>query len=162
MKVMLRTYRATDYKKLVLLMERFQDHLVKMDPLQRLRRAKNYGKKYTDDLLRKIKKGKGVLYCAVTKNELAGIIAGVKEKQTPINRLECIPTKAARILELFVEEKFRGHGVGSLLMKKMESHFKKEGCDVMRVEVFVPNKNAHAFYNRYGYTERMIDLMKYL
>lgn len=145
---------------IISLIEELQDYLIKIDPLKRLIRSPKYGEVYVDDLLEKIKNQDGVIYIAEIDNIPVGMIAGVFEKQTDIDKLECIPSKPARILELIVSEKYRSQGIGLLLMNKIEEYFKKEGVDIIRVEVFEPNKNTHNFYSKSGYEDRAIDMVK--
>lgn len=149
-----------DKKTLVQLIEELQDYLAQMDPLKKLRRLPEFGKKYIDNLLKKIQEKRGIIFIANVENIPIGFIAGVIEKQKKDNLLQCIPTKAGRILELIVSEKHRGKHVGSMLMRKLEKYFQQQNCDVIRVEVFAPNNKAHNFYKKLGYQDRVIDMIK--
>lgn len=160
MELKFKQYRETDFKDLLLCMEGLQDFIVNTDPLKRLRRMKKYGKYYTENLIKKIDKHDGKIMLAYDNKRVVGCIAGVIEKQSKDDLLECVPTKAGRILELFVSEGIRGHGIGKRMMKQMEEYFERKGCDIVRVEVFEPNHSAHKFYNRAGYSDRSIDLIK--
>ena len=84
------------------------------------------------------------------------------ETQSKNNLFECVPTKSGRILELFILDSYRGLRLGKKLMQQMENYFKKNNCDIVRVEVFVPNKNAHNFYEKLDYSDRVIDMIKLL
>ena len=42
----------------------------------------------------------------------------------------------------------------------MENYFKKNKCDIVRIEVFVSNKKAHGFYQKMNYNNRIIDMIK--
>ncbi|MBU1445704.1 GNAT family N-acetyltransferase [Patescibacteria group bacterium] len=149
-----------DKKVLVNLIEELQDYLVQIDPLKRLRRLSEYGEIYIDNLLKKIEKQHGMIYVAEFENGTVGMIAGVIEEFTKNDEIECIPSKTARILELIVSEKYRGNNIGSLLMNKIEGYFQIQGCDIIRVEVFEPNKKTHNFYQKLGYQDRVIDMVK--
>ena len=139
-----------------------QDYLIKLDPLKRLRRLPEYGEVYTNNLLKKIEKGDGIIYVAKIEGAPVGIIAGILDNWNKDDELEFTPSKPARVLELIVSEESRGKGIGASLMGIIEEHFKNKGCDIIRVEVFEPNKNTHAFYQKCGYEDRMIDLVKSL
>jgi len=156
--------KITEYKNnkkvLVKLIEELQDYLILIDPLKRLRRLPEYGEMYIKNLLQKIKKQNGIIYIAEFENTPVGMIAGIIEEQTKKEKLECIPSKPARILELIVSEKYRGKNIGSLLMETIERHFQKKGCDIIRVEVFEPNKTTHHFYQKFGYHDRAVDMVK--
>jgi len=110
--------------------------------------------------IKKINKQKGLILLAFDDKKIVGLIAGVIKKQSKENLLECVPTKAGRILEVFVKQEYRGYGLGEKLMKRMEEYFKHEKCDVIRIEVFEPNKAAHDFYKKLRYSDRTIDLFK--
>jgi ribosomal protein S18 acetylase RimI-like enzyme len=45
-------------------------------------------------------------------------------------------------------------------MHAAEQYLMQHGCDVLRVEVFVPNQGAHAFYRKLGYQDMDIDMVK--
>ncbi len=50
--------------------------------------------------------------------------------QTREELLELVPYKRGVVLELVVENGYRGKGIGTLLMEKIESYFKQKGCSV--------------------------------
>jgi ribosomal protein S18 acetylase RimI-like enzyme len=145
---------------LIKLMETLQDYLISIDPLKRLRRLPEYGEIYVNDLLEKIKENQGVIYIAKLDGEIVGLIAGLIEKLTVIDSVESAPAKTARILELIVSEKHRGLNIGTLLMSEIEKYFVEEKCNLIRVEVFEPNQSAHHFYEKCGYGDRVIDMLK--
>ena len=47
-------------------------------------------------------------------------------------------------------------------MSKMENYMRKKKCEIIRVEVFEPNKAAHNFYEKLDYKDRVIDMIKLL
>lgn len=156
--------KIVEYKNnkqvLVKFIEELQDFLIQIDPLKRLRRLPEYGEIYIDNLLKKVKQHQGIIYIAEYENIPVGMIAGIIEDFTKNDEIECIPSKPARILELIVSEKYRGQNIGSLLMQSIEGYFKKQGCDIVRVEVFEPNKKTHNFYQKLNYQDRAIDMVK--
>ena len=163
--IKIRPYKSADYKNLKEFMEKLQDFLLKLDPYKLLRRTKEYGRLYTNETLEKIKKNKGEIYLAeieVTKGnkKIIGCIAGMIKKPTKMDNIDHFPIIRGRILELFVEQDIRGKNVGTLLMKEMEKYFKKNKCNIIKVEVFKPNVRAHRFYEKCGYEERLIDMVK--
>ncbi len=162
MVITIREYEEKDREKLFSFMDKLQDYLISIDPLHRLRRAKNYGRLYTDRLLNKITKEEGIIFFAEENTLLIGVIVGIIEKQKKENLLECIPTKTGRIQELFVDQQYRSKGVGKLLMKHLEDYFKRKKCTILKVEVFAPNKRAHKFYGNYGFEDRVVDMIKVL
>ncbi len=155
-------YEKRNFNDVVWLMEAFQDHIVSLDTLKKQRRLPEYGKRYTADLAKKITREKGLFLLAIDEKKIVGFTAGVIEKQSKENLLECLPTKIGRVLELFVTAQYRGQGLGEKLMHKMEEFFKKNKCDAISVEAFAPNVAARAFYKKLRYSERSVQLLKIL
>jgi ribosomal protein S18 acetylase RimI-like enzyme len=161
-KIKLKKYQKTDFKEFDHCMIRLQDFLVKIDPLARLRRTPDFSPQYAKNVLDKIAEYNGVIFLAYDGGKIAGCIAGIMEKQSKKNLSECVPTKAGRIVELFVADTYRSQGIGKILMSKMEDYMRKKKCDVIRVEVFKPNEAAHNFYKKMDYNDRVIDMIKLL
>jgi ribosomal protein S18 acetylase RimI-like enzyme len=143
-------------------MEDFQDYLVDIDYMKRIRRMPGYGVSYVRRLLRRINNNDGVIYLAEHEDHIIGLIAAMVETQSTVDLLECVPSKGGRILELFVETRYRGQNIGKSLMQKGEEYLKQQGCDVFTIEVFEPNGKAHNFYKKLGYQDRIIDMIKKL
>ncbi len=162
MKVGIREYQSSDRAHIIKLMEDFQDYLVDIDYMKRMRRMPEYGVGYVSRLLRKISNNDGLIYLAEHEGHIIGLIAVMVETQSTSDLLECVPSKAGRILELFVQARYRGQNIGKLLMEKGEEYLKQQGCDVLRIEVFEPNGKAHNFYKKLGYQDRIIDMIKKL
>jgi len=157
-----KTYRKSAFKDLDKCMVGLQDFLVKTDPLKHLCKGTKYSPKYALNLVEKIKKYGGTIFLAYDDKKVIGCIAGIMEKQSKDDLLECVPTRAGRILELFVVKDERRHGIGQKLMQKMENYFQKKHCDLIRIEVFEPNKTAHNFYKKLDYGDRIVDMIKML
>jgi ribosomal protein S18 acetylase RimI-like enzyme len=142
------------------LIEELQNYLVEIDPLERLLCLPESGVVYSEDLLDKVTKNNGIVYLAEIDGKIVGMIAGVLEERTKVDDVSCIPSKSARILDLIVKAEYRGQNIGSLLMIEAEKYFKELGCDIIRVEVFEPNHKTHIFYEKHGYGDRAIDMVK--
>lgn len=160
MEITFKKYQKNDFKDLDRCEVELQDFLTKIDPLKRIRRGPGYSPKYTLNILEKVAKYDGIIFLACDGQEIVGCIAGIIEKQSEAGLLEYVPTKAGRILELFVSDAYRKHGIGKQLMEKVEDYMHKKRCDLIRIEVFEPNKNAHHFYKSLNYQDRMIDMVK--
>lgn len=162
MKIKLRKYQKNDFKDLDQCMVQLQDFLVKLDSLKRLRRSPKYSPHYSLNIIKKIEKYNGIIFLAYDDKKIVGCIVGTVEVQSKKNLLECVPTRAGRIVELFVSSKYRSLGIGKKLMSKIENYFRKKKCDIIRMEVFEPNKVAHNFYKKLHYQDRVIDMIKLL
>jgi len=66
------------------------------------------------------------------------------------------------VLELFVDEKYRGKGVGTALMKRIEEIAKKKNVKLIFLYVHVKNKKAIKFYKKLGFGEIFYQMRKYL
>ncbi len=153
---------SSDKESLVSLMEQLQDFLVEIDPLKRLKRPSTYGKVYVDDLLKKIQSREGMIYIAKIDEAAVGMVAGIIEKQTDVDKVDHIESKVGNIIELVVSSEHRGKKIGTALMNKIEEYFRLKRCDTAWVEVFVPNISAHNFYKKSDYQDRMIGMIKKL
>ncbi|MFA5303674.1 MAG: GNAT family N-acetyltransferase [Candidatus Nanoarchaeia archaeon] len=162
MSILFKKYEESDFNNFVKCMEGLQDYIIGLDSLRILRKSENYGKAYTQNIIKKISKHEGIIILAYEQKKIVGCIAGIIEKQTKDDLLECIPMKDGRVLELFVSNEIRNKGIGKKLMKKVEDYFKRKKCDAIRIEVFEPNLLARKFYEKIGYAERIIDLIKKL
>ncbi len=162
MNTSIRQYNENDKESLIELMNKLQDYLISIDPLKRMRRLLGYGENYTGQLLSKTKNHDGIIFLAEIGNKVVGCIAGAIEEQSKVDLLGYSPFKDGRILEMVVDENYRGHNIGAKLMGSIEEYFKKKNCDAVRVEVFKPNLNAFQFYKKINYSERAIDLIKIL
>lgn len=141
---------------------RFQGYLASLDDLGRLQCNPGYGEAYTEDLLKKIKEQGGNIFVAEEGGKMIGFIAAVLETQSDLDKFSHAPLKQGRILDLFVEDEYRGSGVGKQLMSTVEQYLRDEKCDVVTLAVFGPNKKAKKFYEQIGYSERDYDLQKSL
>lgn len=162
MPITIREYQPTDQPTLIKLYEDFQDYLVAMDPIKRIRRLPSYGKHTLQTTLLDVQNKNGVFYIALDRDQIIGFIVAVVLKQEEAELYECIPSTIGRVTDLFIIADFRKQGIGKMLMKKAEQHCKKNGCDVVYIEIFEPNTHAHNFYQSLGYTDRLRDVIKQL
>lgn len=156
-------YTHKHKQTLIKFMEGLQDYLVSVDSLKRLSRPKGYGKKYVNNLIKIVKNNNGVIFLAKQKGQAIGCIAGIVDN-IPLGEALGHKTKhkSARVLELYVSPAFRGKKIGAFLMKKIEEYFLAKQCEQIKVEVYAPNKIAHKFYQKQGYKDESIDLVKNL
>ena len=162
MTIFFRKYTESDFETLVCCMEKLNDSVAATDPLGRSRRLSAFGERYTAKLITKISQNSGLILFACDRKKVVGCVAGIIERQTRDNLLECVPTRAGRVLELYVKLGYRNRSIGTQLMKRMEEYFIENECDVVKVEVFKPNRKAHKFYHQLDYQDRIVDLMKLL
>ncbi len=162
-KLKVRKYQKADFPRIKKYMEQLYDFTSSLDDLGRMKRQSGYGGVFTNDLLIKVKETGGVIYVATNVENVVGFVACTLIRPSEKGNLASIrPIKDGRVDKLFVEEDYRDQGVGTELMKTAEDFFKKSGCDLARVEVFIPNTNAHRLYGKLSYEDRVVDMVKRL
>lgn len=162
MSVRFREYQEEDWALLLEVMCRFWDELRAKDRYGRMIHPPEYGEVYCSELLQKVASYEGSLQLAFIGEQLVGLVAGIVEEQSAQNRVELGVSRAGRVLEVFVEPEFRDRRLGEQLMLRMEQLLRERGCDILKVEVFALNGEAHRFYHRLGFQDWMVDLFKRL
>ena len=160
MKTRIREYQGSDRTAFVKLMEQLMDYTASVDDLKRIRRMPGFGASLTRRTLRKVAKNNGVIFVAELDAEPVGVVVGIIPEQTKEDLLEHVPSKSGEVLELAVKAGYRGRGIGTMLMNKLEEYFKENNCNLSGVGVLFPNKNAHRLYGKRGYEDRGIYMTK--
>lgn len=155
-------YKKKHRRKVIELFMEFQDFLSSIDPLKRLRANQGYGEFAVQNILREIKTKKGKFFLAFDNKTVIGFVSGTIPKPTKDSILQSSPAKFGRITELYVVKEYRGQGVGSALIQRIENYFKDHEVEYIKLEVFAPNESAREFYSKMGYSERDVDLIKKL
>lgn len=156
----IREFQKRDKKTISKLMFRFGRYLENLDDMKRIKYSKDHEPAYTNNMLREVRSMRGQIFIAEVGGKIIGFTAGFIQKLTRLEKKSLIETKPGIVSELYVDDKYRRLGIGKKLLSTMESYLKNKGCDVVRLGVFAPNKNARAFYKKLGYKERDIDLIK--
>lgn len=156
----LRRYQPGDAAQVAALFDEFQDYLVALDPLKRLRCLPGYGAHALHHTLADVAQNDGVFFVAVDNATVVGFAAGTITHPSASELLGLIPTVRGRITELFVRTDYRGQGIGTRLLQTTEADLIEHSCTVIRIEVFVPNLAAHQLYQKLGYHDMDIDMTK--
>jgi ribosomal protein S18 acetylase RimI-like enzyme len=69
-------------------------------------------------------------------------------------------TKYAYVTDIAVTSKMRGQGIGLKLLEEAEAFSRQRGANVLRLNVLAKNRSARAFYERTGFRELEIKLIK--
>ncbi len=160
MNTSIREYTDKDKPELVRCMEALQDFEIGIDNLKRKRRLLGFGKDKTNKLLKRIAKKQGKIFLAIDGKSICGCVAGAIEKQTKEDLLKNIPSRVGWILELYIDEAYRNHGIGRQLIQRMEKYFKTKRCTLLYINVMTENNNAHGMYKHLGYADRYIQMIK--
>lgn len=155
-------YSEYYHAQMVKLIEEFYQYLIHIDPLKRLRIQPGYGEAELQKVLKQTSDQEGLFLLAVTNNEVAGFITAIIYRQTPEDQLGVIPSSIGRVTNLYISPLHRQKGLGTTLIHKAEEYVKSKSCDVMKIEVFVPNEAARNLYTKLGYQPRDIDQVKKL
>jgi ribosomal protein S18 acetylase RimI-like enzyme len=161
MPVEIRQFRDADKPALVERIKELQAYIASLDELDRTRRSGDFDAEwYVQRLLDKVSKHDGVIYVADDGGAIVGCIAGTIPENTEDDDLEIYPSKDGNILELHVQHGYRGQRLGLRLMQEIERYFREYGCAGCHVDCFAPNAEAHGFYHKVGYTDRLTTLLK--
>ena len=161
-----RAYKKEDKQQVEELINKFEDYLARLDDMKRLAfedklSKEQYGKVYLVELNKKIKKNNGIIYIIEEKKRVMGFVAATIFKPNKIQKIEQKNKQLyGYIEELYLHENIRGKGIGTLLIKKAEEYLKNKNCTCITLNVFAPNKKARGFYEKHGYIERSIEVMK--
>ena len=164
--IKIREYAKSDKKRIEELFVNFEDFLASVDNLKRLNRKRTliklqYGKVYLNNVNKLISEHKGVFYVAESNNKIIGFVIGLIYKPSKIQKIE-VKRSWIRgdIAELYLENAYRKKGVGKILIKKVEEYLIKNKCEYINISVLAPNKSARMFYEKLGYYERTLELIK--
>lgn len=143
------------------LLVELQEYIANIDKEKYNILTDDYREKYFEKIMNEVNKYEGKIILAIKNKEVIGIIIGVinneKEKTYDFSA-----PKRGRVTELVVSKKYHQIGVGQQLLNKMESHFKEIGCKAVLLNVFACNENAKKLYDKNGYFNRNIEMIKKL
>lgn len=162
MNINIREYEAKDFDQILPLADRFEDHLIAIDDMGRLKREEGFAEKYLMFTLQEIEQKGGIFYVACDGEKIIGGVIGVHEENSPQLTVEQGERKCGRVTELYLEEEYRGQKIGKMLMETIENYFRENNYDDIVIEVLKPNTNAHGFYEAQGYKDRAIEMLKEL
>lgn len=160
MDIQIVNYEPKYKNQIVKLFEDFYDYLVEIDPLRKLTRQPGYGENTTEQTLKDVAEKEGVFFVALDQEKVVGFTVGTIRRPTPEDLLGAEPAVNGRVTELYVDKNYRGKGLATKLMEQIEQTLKEKGCDYIWVEVFAPNQPPRNLYQKLGYKERDIDMIK--
>lgn len=157
-----RDYKDEDRGTLVDLTNKLEEYVKPLDPLHRVKNLSGFSEMSLQETLENVKKYQGKITFAEDNGKVVGVIIGVIWEQSEKNKLEIGQHTVGEVLDLYLEEAYRGKGLGKAMLQMMEDYFKSKGCDSMWIEVFSPNENAHNVYKKYGFVDREVGMLKQL
>ncbi len=153
-------YQNSDFQMTSQLFEDFMDYIVSLDKLKITRKQLNYGEKYLRKTIKAVETQNGLFLTAKIDNKIIGLGTALVDKLSNDELMELVTHTQGRITELYIDERYRGQGIGSKIIKMLEKHLIDVGCDTIHIEVFAPNYLAHKLYKKLNYEDRNIDMTK--
>ena len=142
------------------LLVELEEYIVSIDEDHLDQVGQDYREKMALIDLQEIKENNGKCYLAIDNNKVVGLIMGIVIAYKEEDYLDYKCPKSGNITELIISKEYRKHGIGNLLIEKLEQYFKSIGCKYIHVDVFAYNKNAIKFYSQKGYHNRMHNMIK--
>ncbi|RJO60523.1 GNAT family N-acetyltransferase [candidate division WS5 bacterium] len=158
----IREYKKSDREDFIRLTEGRRRYVMDLDNQNILAISKDYGKVYSSDYIKNTKGSRGAIFMAETDEKTVGCGVGIIRKLSKKEELKYNVRnyKMGVISNLFIEESYRGKGIGTQLIHKFEEFFKEHGCKYVRMEVFALNEKAYDLYAELGYKDYLRDLCK--
>lgn len=162
MNITFREYEDKDRSLLLGLTNKLEGYAKSLDILERVKNLPGFAEVSLRETLENVDKYQGKIWFAEDEEKVIGYVIGVIWEQSKKNRLEIGPHKLGEVIDIYLEEEYRGQGLGTKMLKMMEDYFKRKGCDSMWIGVFAPNENAHKTYKKFGFVDREIGMLKQL
>lgn len=156
--VMIRELRDADgdaFRELVL---RLHETLRPLDP--DLAPGESIIERYLEWMIGQVAASGGSVFVADEAGTLVGYV--IVLGHVPPGEPDEVEEPHAIVLELFVEETRRRDRVGAMLMDRAEDHARSVGASKIRLRVLARNAAAADFYDRLGYSERLVEMTKRL
>jgi ribosomal protein S18 acetylase RimI-like enzyme len=134
--------------------------MIALDPFRDLRRTERYGRAWARWTFRFARRHRGRILIAEAEGEPVGFASVAIRPMDELEKLESRPLRLGTIMDLFVVPAARGAGVGTALVRESERYLSRMGCDRVYLNVFAPNRRAHALYRSLGYQEEQVRLRK--
>lgn len=160
MNITYREYKEEDKEILLNLRKELAAYAKSIDPIQRVRNLPGFAELAIEETLKNVAKYQGKIWLACDEEQTVGYVIGVIWEQSEETNLEIGPHKLGEVLQLYIQEKYRGKGIGTKLLQMIESYFKENNCDSIWIEVFAPNYPAHNLYKKFGLIDREISMLK--
>lgn len=99
---------------------------------------------------------------AKIQNKVVGFIT-FDEKRSDLSGIEAFASNCSsyvEVIDLFIDEEFRGKNIGKSLMEKAEEYCQKVGLHKILVEVAAANIGAQSFYKKLGFILQQTKMFK--
>lgn len=128
----------------------FQEDAGQRDPSMNLEWAKEHGAAYFSNF---IASDKNIGLLALVEDNPIGYLVGRSKEATSLSLI-----KKADLESMFVEEPYRGQGVGAQLAQRFLKWAKEQGAEQITVTAYAANERAIAFYQGLGFKPKNLTL----
>lgn len=128
----------------------FQEDAGQRDPSMNLEWAKENGAAYFSEL---IASDKNIGLLALVEDNVIGYLVGRVREATSLSLI-----KKADLESMFVEEQYRGQGVGAQLAQMFLKWAIEQGVEQITVTAYAANERAIAFYQGLGFKPKNLTL----
>ncbi len=139
-----------------------QKYIVEIDKYNLNIISKDYREKYFEFMLDDCKTNQGKVFIVIKEDKIVGMVAGFVQEYDERDKLDYSCPKKGMVAELVVDKNCRENGVGTELLKHIESYFSSIDCKYVQIDVFAYNEHAKKFYYKNGYEDRMVTVFKKL
>jgi ribosomal protein S18 acetylase RimI-like enzyme len=153
--IQIREHQPADFDSLKTLFLEMQTHEQQFDS-DRDEPTDTLAARYISQVLKDIEDRQGIILVAVDGNTICGFAAGYAEEDLANLHPFFL------IAELVVSVTYRGHGIGSDLVRSMENAARDRGFKRAGIGVLVGNDRVHALYKRLGFRDYAVELRKEL
>ena len=158
----IRDYQEKDFEAFSDFTEAIQRYLVSIDGWKTTAVGPHYKEILSRDYLETVRNQSGIIKIVEANGKIVGTgLAYVTVPSELIkNKYIGDHQRIGMIKNVFIDEDYRGSGIGTTLINELEEHLRLQGCKSIRLTVFEPNKNAHALYTKLGYEDYSRVLIK--
>lgn len=160
MKILIRKFKKSDWEDFKKLTKENHEYIVSLDENKLLHVGKNYSNYFSRKYLDDSKKSNGTVAVAIIDKKIVGCGVALTIKSTKEEKEKFRNIKVGRISNLVVSKNYRGKGIGKRIFKYLEKYLKSQNCKFIKLGVFAPNKTARNMYDKLGYTENSVHLIK--
>lgn len=111
-----------------------------------------------EDLLRQVAETDGMIAFVEADRDIVGYVCLFG--RTHAHDLDEVQTPFAYLAEIYVRPAWQGHHIGTELLNHAETFARSLGVPKLELNVLAKNSEARRFYEREGYTERVVTLVK--
>jgi GNAT superfamily N-acetyltransferase len=113
-----------------------------------------------DSDLKRVEREGGAVVVACDGPEVVAMMAFVIDQPQPYLRTEI--GQVGWVAELVVDERYRGQGIGTLMLEEAERRARQSGLKRLMIGAIAGNHIARKAYERFGFRPAVIELAKEL